>query len=109
MATTPETTTFGAYIAACRKALTMSQKELASKIMREEDGAPISPQYLNDIERDRRSPTSGHLIQQFAKVLSCNPDYLHYLAGRLPTEILGRNSSEAKVADAFAAFRKALK
>jgi transcriptional regulator with XRE-family HTH domain len=109
MATRSEATTFGAHIAERRKALTMSQKELAGKIMREEDGKPISPQYLNDIERDRRSPTSDHLIQQFAKVLKADLDFLHYLAGRLPTEILERNPSEAKVKEAFAAFRQALK
>ena len=64
-----EKMTFGSYIADARKKLQMSQKELATRILREEDGESISPQYINDIERDRRNPTSDHLIQQFAKVL----------------------------------------
>jgi transcriptional regulator with XRE-family HTH domain len=98
--------TFGAYIAEARKALPLSQKELASKIRREENDEPISPQYLNDIERDRRNPTSDHLIHQFAKVLRIDADYLHYLAGKLPDEIRQKNLSEDIVKAAFTAFRK---
>lgn len=97
-------TTFGGYIAHSRKQLDMSQKELASKVLRE-DQEPISPQYLNDIERNRRNPSSDHLIRQFAQVLGINPDYLHYLAGKLPDEIRRRNLSEKQVAEVFRAFR----
>ena len=86
--------------------LQMSQKELASQILREEDDEPISPQYLNDIERDRRNPSSDHLIQQFAKVLKIDADYLSYLAGKLPEEIRRKNLSEDAVKAAFLAFRK---
>ncbi|WP_025042123.1 helix-turn-helix domain-containing protein [Nitrosospira briensis] len=98
--------TFGNYIAEARKKLQMSQKELATRILREEDGQPISPQYLSDIERDRRSPTFDHLIQQFATVLQIDADYLHYLSGKLPDEIRQRNLSENAVKAAFMAFRK---
>ena len=42
--------TFGQTIARARKDLGVSQRELALKVVKE-DGAPISPQYLNDIER----------------------------------------------------------
>jgi transcriptional regulator with XRE-family HTH domain len=102
----PELVTFGRYIADARKKLQMSQKELASQILREEDDEPISPQYLNDIERDRRNPSSDHLIQQFAKVLKIDADYLSYLAGKLPEEIRRKNLSEDAVKAAFLAFRK---
>jgi transcriptional regulator with XRE-family HTH domain len=98
--------TFGAYIAEARKVLKMSQKELAARIKREEDGQPISPQYLNDIERDRRNPSSDHLIQQFADVLKLKADYLHYLVGKLPDEIRRKNLSVKDVEKAFMAFRK---
>lgn len=98
--------TFGGYIAEARKKLQMSQKELAARIKREEDGEPISPQYLNDIERDRRNPSSDHLIQQFAKALDLSADYLHYLAGKLPDELRQKNLSEETVKVAFAAFRR---
>ena len=91
----PDPVTFGRYIADARKKLQMSQKELASQILREEDDEPISPQYLNDIERDRRNPSSDHLIQQFAKVLKIDADYLNYLAGKLPEEIR-RNTSAVR-------------
>jgi transcriptional regulator with XRE-family HTH domain len=98
--------TFGSYIADARKSMNMSQKELAQRILREEDQQPISPQYLNDIERDRRNPSSDHLIRQFADVLKIDTDYLHYLAGKLPEEIRQKNLSEAVVKQAFMAFRK---
>jgi len=101
-----ELVTFGSYIAEARKKLSISQKELAARILREEDQQPISPQYLNDIERDRRNPSSDHLIQQFAKVLKIDPDYLHYLAGRLPEEIRRKNLPVEAVKEAFTAFRK---
>ena len=102
----PDPVTFGRYIADARTKLQMSQKELASQILREEDDEPISPQYLNDIERDRRNPSSDHLIQQFAKVLKIDADYLSYLAGKLPEEIRRKNLSEDAVKAAFLAFRK---
>jgi transcriptional regulator with XRE-family HTH domain len=101
-----ESVTFGSYIAAARKKIQLSQKQLAERIKREEDQQPISPQYLNDIERDRRSPTSDHLIQQFAKVLKVDADYLHYLAGKLPADIRESNLSEEAVRAVFTAFRK---
>lgn len=106
MATQSDPVTFGSYIAEARKALQMSQKELAQCILREEDEQPISPQYLNDIERDRRNPSSEHLIRQFAKILKIDADYLHYLAGKLPEEIRQKNLSEEAVKQAFMAFRK---
>jgi transcriptional regulator with XRE-family HTH domain len=99
------TPTFGTYIVEARKKRKMSQKELAAKIKREEDDQPISPQYLNDIEHDRRSPSSDHLIEQFALVLDLAPDYLRYLLGKLPDD-RRKNLSEREVEKAFMAFRK---
>ena len=63
--------------------INLSQKQLAEKIQRE-DGETISPQYLNDIEQDRRAPTSDRLVAQFAEALDLKSDYLHYLNGRFP-------------------------
>src|SRR2546427_7233924 len=103
---TSQAKTFGAYIAEARKCLHMSQKELAARILREEDQQPISAQYLNDIEHDRRNPSSDYLIQQFAEVLKIGTDYLHYLAGKLPEEIRQRHLSEDMVKEAFTAFRR---
>jgi transcriptional regulator with XRE-family HTH domain len=46
-----------------------------------DDGDPISPQYFNDLERDRRNPSSPTLLKQFAAALNLPTDYLDFLAG----------------------------
>ena len=51
-------TTFGSHIAQARKRLAISQKELASKVLRE-DGQPISPQYSNDRECPFRAASAA--------------------------------------------------
>ena len=104
----PDPITFGRYIADARKKLQMSQKELASQILREEDDEPISPQYLNDIEHDRRSPTSDHLIRQFAEVLNIDEGGLFLLAGKIPDDLRSQVSDPAKAAEAFVNFRRAI-
>jgi len=105
-----DTSSFGRAIASARKALQLSQKDLAKKILKEEDGEPITPQYLNDIEHDRRSPSSDHIVKQFAMVLKISPDVLYWLAGRVPGDLLTRqNVSSRQIDQAFMAFRRALK
>jgi transcriptional regulator with XRE-family HTH domain len=102
--------TFGTAISEARKALGFSQKELATQILKE-DRESISPQYLNDIERDRRNAPSQHLILEFARVLKIKPDYLFALAQAWPKDIaekMGKSSPE-DVQEAFSAFRKTLK
>lgn len=101
--------TFGQAISKARKTLGLSQKELAARVMKEEGGGSISPQYLNDIEHDRRSPSSGHLIRQFSGTLDIPQDYLFSLAGRLPDDVRLDAASPDKVIKAFASFRNALK
>ena len=98
---------FGQIIAVARTRLGLSQKDLAAQI-KKEDGESISPQYLNDIERDRRNPPSEFLIVQFAKVLDLSKDYLLLAAGTLPTELKQKlsNSDPDSVEKAFRAFRK---
>ena len=100
-----EPRTFGRYISKARRQKGLSQKQLAELIEREEGGA-ISPQYLNDIEHDRRNPSSDHLIQEFARVLNVSADYLYYLAGRVPADVREANLSAKKVEATFAAFRR---
>jgi transcriptional regulator with XRE-family HTH domain len=100
-----EIQTFGKYISKVRKDQGMSQKQLAELIEREEGGS-ISAQYLNDIEHDRRSPSSDHMIQQFAKVLKVSANYLYYLAGRMPAEIRRANMPPNQVEEWVAAFRR---
>ena len=102
--------TFGQIIAEARRALGISQKDLAANI-RKEDGEAISPQYLNDIEHDRRDPPSEFFIEQFAKNLKLSTEHLIAAAGRWPTDIREKiAAADAKtVEQAFTAFRKALK
>lgn len=97
-------TTFGKAISKTRKEKGMSLKELAG-LVRRDDGEPISPQYLNDIEHDRRNPSSDRLVKQFAEALDMDADWLYFLAGRFPEDIRGKKLSEKDVAQAMRAFR----
>lgn len=101
---------FGQIIIDARKRLGISQKQLAERI-KKEDGEPISAQYLNDIERDRRNPPSEHLIAQFATKLRLSKNYLMAAAGTLPDDLrqLVNDSSPQAVERAFQAFRKNIK
>jgi transcriptional regulator with XRE-family HTH domain len=102
--------TFGQIIADARKALGISQKDLAAKILKE-DGTAISPQYLNDIEHDRRDPPSEFFIEQFAKHLKLSKEHLIAAAGMWPADIRERlaGADPETVKEAFRAFRKVLK
>lgn len=104
-----EGVTFGQAISKARKALGLSQKDLAARVMKEEETGAISPQYLNDIEHDRRSPSSGHLIRQFSGILNIPEDYLFALAGRLPDDLRTDTSDPERVVAAFMSFRRTLK
>ena len=80
---------------------------MASRIQRE-DGQTISPQYLNDIEHARRSPSSDRMVQQFADALETNHDWFYYLAGRFPEDVRRHQFSENEVAQRMVAFRNGL-
>ena len=99
---------FGQVIASARKELGISQRELALRVLKE-DGTSISPQYLNDIERDRRNPPSDHLLEKFARELKLDKDYLYFLAGKFPSDVRSGPSSPSQVKAAFRAFRRTLR
>ena len=96
---------FGRLIAGTRKQAGLSQKELAASVLKE-DGRPISPQYLNDIEHDRRNPPSEYLIVRFAEALGMNPDLLYFQAGELPRDVRSADANEERVVAAYKAFRQ---
>lgn len=100
---------FGRAISSARKEREWSQKELASKIIKE-DGVAITPQYLNDIEHDRRNPSSDHLVGEFSRVLKIDEEALFAVIGLLPVgdRKLVRRSSADQIEQAFVAFRKKL-
>jgi transcriptional regulator with XRE-family HTH domain len=90
-----------------RKKLGYTQKYLAQRIQKEV-GTPITAQYLNDIEHDRRSPSSPVIIEQFAKELQLEPEVLYFQAGALPPDLQNRTAPNERVVAAFQAFRKQL-
>ena len=100
--------TFGEVIATARKELGISQRELAMKVLKEDD-TPISPQYLNDMERDRRNPPGDHLLEQFSRELTLDKDYLYFLVGKFPSDVRSGNTSPKKVKEALKAFRRTLR
>lgn len=104
----PQEVSFGRVISDARRKRGISQRELADRI-RKENGDPISPQYLNDLERDRRNPPSEYLLGQFATELHLPVDYLLFVAGQLPRELRGVDAEPGQVAEAFRAFRQSLR
>lgn len=99
--------TFGELISERRRAKGLSQKEVAA-LVKKEDGTPISPQYLNDLEHDRRGAPSDHLIVEFARVLDIDKDSLYYSAGEVSPDLRGHDPEAEPVKQAIAAFRRIL-
>ena len=96
---------FGQTIAEARKQAGLTQKELAAKL-KKEDGTTISPQYLNDIEHDRRGAPPDVLLRQLSKILDLDLDLLAFRAGRLPENLIDHRADPGRVAEAFKAFRR---
>ena len=96
----------GQLIAQARKKRQLSQKELASLIERE-DGNTISPQYLNDIERNRRTP-GDYVLEQLAKALGLdsNLEYMYYLIGKWPANLKELSMDADTFTEAMRVFRR---
>jgi transcriptional regulator with XRE-family HTH domain len=99
--------TLGKVIRDKRKKLEISQKQLAEKVTKE-DGESISPQYLNDIELERRSPPD-YILDQFATLLELPRDDLYLLAGQLPSDLRPGEYDPPRFRAAFKAFRREMK
>jgi transcriptional regulator with XRE-family HTH domain len=99
---------FGELIRHRRKGLALSQTAVATRII-QDDGKPLSMQYLNDIENGRRGAPPHYVIKQLAKVLHIELDLLYFRAGRIPSDIQKRAVSDARAVAAFTAFRAALR
>ena len=102
-----EDMTFGEAIIQARKEKRLSQKEVAASTLKE-DGESISAQYLNDIEHDRRNPPGESIIRQLAETLELEVDYLFFLAGRLPSDVLELSRDREDISQAMRAFRRNL-
>ncbi len=96
---------FGEIISEKRKEAGLSQKELAAKVCKE-DGQAISPQYLNDLEHDRRNPPSSHLIEQLAAALRMEAVLLYHCAGELPPDLTCNSAEDETIVAAYQAFRR---
>ena len=95
----------GDTISEARKKLGITQKQLAERIEKE-DGKPITPQYLNDIEHDRRTPTAPQIIEQFASALELPAEVLYFQSGTLPADLVSDDTiPPERVIAAFDAFR----
>lgn len=101
------TMSFGRLIADSRKKIGLSQKDLAAKVTKE-DGSPISPQYLNDIERDRRNAPSEQILRGLAAALGISENTLFYMAGQIPTSFRDVTTEPEKIDAAFRAFRRTI-
>jgi transcriptional regulator with XRE-family HTH domain len=104
-----ERKTYGQMISDARKKIGLSQKQLAA-VIKKENGDPISPQYLNDIEHDRRNPPNEFITKQVAAKLKLDRDLLLFVSGSLPEDIrkIGLSKPET-INEAYTVFRKAKK
>lgn len=97
---------FGQLIRQARLDKGLSQKDLAAALKKSEGGT-LSPQYLNDIEHDRRNPPGSDIIGQLAKLLSLNEDRLMIAANRLPDDIRDLGLKKPEILEqAFREFRR---
>jgi transcriptional regulator with XRE-family HTH domain len=101
-------TSFGEFIAKQRKKLNLTQKQIAAGI-KQDDGKPISPQYLNDIEHGRRGAPPDYVIAQLARLLRVQLDVLYFRSGRLPPDIRKKPVSDLQAAAAYRALRRKLR
>ena len=95
--------TLGRVIRTARVKKDLTQKGLAARV-KKEDGTPITPQYLNDLEHDRRTP-SEYVATQLADELDLEAGYLVLLSGQLPRDILEGGLDEATAGEALRLFR----
>jgi transcriptional regulator with XRE-family HTH domain len=75
----------GEVIKHARQARRLTLRRLADQVSKE-DGGPISPQYLFDIETHHRVP-SPRVLQELARVLEQDYDTLLILAGAADTVV----------------------
>jgi len=97
--------TLGAVIKARRTALQLSQKALGERVTKEDGAQGLSSQYLHDIEKDRRTP-STHVLDQIAKVIAVDADYLRAVAGIAPDDVIAYLRENPEAAPPVAALFK---
>src|SRR3989338_2713268 len=102
------TSTLGRVIAERRSTIGLSLKDLAC-LVHKEGGNSVSPQYIFDIEKDRRTP-SRHVMGELASALGVDANYLVAVAGQAPTSVTAYLQANPEQAAAVAAaFERAAK
>lgn len=81
-----------------RRARKMTLRQLAEQVTKD-DGTPISPQYLNDIELHHRLPTP-HVLRDLARVLGLDYDTLLASAGAADVAVREYVASHPEQAEA---------
>jgi transcriptional regulator with XRE-family HTH domain len=99
--------TLGELIVKKRGEKSISQKQLAKLIVKE-NGKPISAPYLNDIDHNRRSPTSDHILRQIAKVLEIEPMVLYFVTKRIPPFVYDKPVDEELMVAALQALERTI-
>jgi transcriptional regulator with XRE-family HTH domain len=97
--------TFGQVLREARKKAGITQRELATRLKRE-DGRPVDPPYLNAVEQDHRYPPEEYLIEQMARIVGVPADALYFHANRQSPDV--KTDAEERLEAAYRAFRKAL-
>lgn len=96
--------TLGAFLREERRKRRWSLKELGEQLRSPRSDGAISPQYLNDLELSRRSP-SDDVLEQLAAVFKVDLSMLRALAQKNPPEVeqyLSDNADlSAKVGEIF--------
>ncbi len=98
---------FGKIIRRERQRQRLSLKAVSERVLKE-DGQPITPQYLNDIEHERRHAPSPYLIGQIATALGLAPEVLYYVAGQIPRDLANLQVDEETIIAGYKALRKVL-
>lgn len=98
--------TFGKIICDARKKKNLNLRQCAALILKE-DKTPISFQYLNNLEKDRKKPPSEYIIEQLSKVLEIPIELLYFYAEIFPKN-LDKSADHGKIIEAYKNFVQAL-
>jgi transcriptional regulator with XRE-family HTH domain len=98
---------FGEVIAEARKRRSLTLKAVAARVLKD-DGTPMSPPYLNDIELGHKGPPSDAMLRQFATVLRVELDVLRFYANRIYEKPRGADPEPGQIVAAYRAFRREL-
>lgn len=97
---------FGTVIKNARESKNLTIEECANKIMIA-DGLPISFQYLDDIENDRKKPPKENIIVQLSEVLDIPIEVL-YFYGKIFPKNTKQDIEDNKIVKAYREFVKNL-